>query len=452
MVAPLERLQEKYTRELVVIGVHSGKFTTELQGERIEDAVRRLGITHPVVNDKDYAIWQAYAARAWPSLYFIDPRGKIIGVSEGEVDFESLDRFVGRLVDTFRAEGLLDAGPPPLLTTAAEGLPPATRPGPTELLFPGGVAADPTTGRLALADTGHHRILLLRPDGQVEAVIGSGQEGLQDGEAGEARFRRPQGLLFHGSALYVADTGNHAVRQVQLPTGRVVTLAGTGRKGDYRPLAQADPRQVALRSPWDVEVWGDELLIAMAGSHQIWALRLDGSGLRVWAGTGHERLDDGPALRATFSQPSGLSRHGDYVYVADAESSAIRRLHLPRGWVDTLVGVGLFDWGDRDGVGTQARLQHPQDVVAAGDVVYIADTYNHKVKRLEVATRRVESLWGDGQPGWQDGVGAEARFREPAALALAGDSLYVADTGNHRLRRVDLRTGAVTTINLRGPA
>ena len=443
MLPQLRRLERKYRDELVVVGVHSAKFPTEKETANVRQAVMRLSLDHPVINDAEFEVWQAYAVRAWPTLMFIDPQGRVIGKHEGEAPFEALDRVVGDLVRQYDAQGLLTRAPLPLALER-------DREAASFLAFPGKVTADAATGRLAIADSGHHRIVVADLEGNVERVIGSGEAGLADGSLGEARFHGPQGVALDGDLLYVADTENHALRLVDLAAGTVGTLAGTGEQA--MTVSTGGPaRQVALRSPWDLVLGGRRLYVAMAGSHQLWALDLNRDTIAPFAGSGREGLQDGPLAEAWLAQPSGLALHGERLYFADSETSSIRYVDLASGQVRTLVGTGLFDFGDRDGVGDQVLLQHPLGVAVDGDVLLIADTYNHRLKRLDPRTRECHTWVGSGEPGYRDGAAADAQFYEPSGLSLpAGHGrVYVADTNNHRVRIVERDDGAVSTLELR---
>jgi sugar lactone lactonase YvrE len=229
--------------------------------------------------------------------------------------------------------------------------------------------------------------------------------------------------------LWVADTLNHSVKVVSLASGEVEVVAGTGSLA----VDPADLAGDALRSPWDVAVAGGRLHVAMAGTHQVW--RTDANGrLRPWAGSGREGLRDGPVAEAWLAQPSGLAVADDVLFVADSEVSAVRRLDLSAEKLETLVGVDLFEFGDVDGVGDVVRLQHPLGVASGGGAVWIADSYNGKVKRLDPDTRAVATV-------------AEG-FAEPGGLAWLDGRLYVADTNAHAIRTVDPATGAVTALEL----
>ena len=442
-IPDLKRLEAKYGSRLVVIGVHSAKFENEKETENIRRIVLRYEIEHPVVNDADFRIWDAYAVRAWPTQVLIDPAGYVAGIASGEGNYEVIDKAIAQLVTEFGRRGELSDTPLKLALERAKLFD-----GP--LAFPGKVLADAAQNRLFIADSNHNRIVVTELDGTLLEIIGTGERGAQDGPTGRATFYRPQGMALDGDVLYVADTENHLVRQVDLKAHAVKTIAGTGEQSRKLGQEGGAARSVPLNSPWDLQLVGRELYIAMAGPHQIWKLDLDQK--RVWpfAGTGAEARRDGLRKEAAFAQPSGLATDGQRLYVADSESNIIRAVDLqnPSGGVRTLAGGDLFEFGDEDGEGDEVRLQHPLGLAAWGGRVFIADTYNHKLKLLEPASGRVRSFLGTGQPGQADGE--EASFYEPGGLSVAGDKLYVADTNNHAVRVVDLKTRRTATLMIKG--
>jgi DNA-binding beta-propeller fold protein YncE len=280
-------------------------------------------------------------------------------------------------------------------------------------------------------------------DGKVVRTFGSGEQGLRDGFAGEAQFNAPQGLVFGDDILMVADAGNHAVRSIDLTDGRVTTLAGTGRIGLLRS-GEYDALHLDLRSPWDLALKGGNLYIAMAGNHQIWRLGLQDGKIRPYAGSRREGIDTGPLTGASFSQPSGLALIGENLYVADAEASAVRHIRMDKDEVENLVGKGLFEFGDRDGDLDDAQLQHASGVALLDkDGLVIADTYNHKVKLLDLKNGVVKMLLGTGQPGSKLGNLSETQLNEPNGVAVLDGRILVADTNNHRILELDPDAGTV---------
>jgi len=449
VIPDLKRLEEKYPNELVVIGVHSAKFENEKETENIRRIVLRYGLEHPVVNDADFRIWNAYAVRAWPTQVLIDPAGYVVGQVAGEGNYEVIDRAVGELVAEARKRGTLDTRPLKLALERAKT-------GDLPLAFPGKVLADEKGDRLFVADSNHNRVVVTKLDGTLLYTIGSGARGKQDGAFDAATFDGPQGLALDpsdNSTLYVADTRNHLLRRVDLKAKTVETAAGTGAQLRDYSVRGGPALTTPLSSPWDLALAGRTLYVAMAGPHQIWKLDLDTRQVSLYAGTGREARTDGKRLgefedsdAATFAQPSGLAFGAGVLYVSDAESNILRAVSGDE--VRTLAGGDLFEFGDHDGEGDGVRLQHPLGLALDAGRLYIADTYNHKLKVLDPRTRRVSTFSGTGKAGQADG--ARPEFYEPGGLSVAKGKLYVADTNNHAVRVVDLATKQTTTLRLQG--
>jgi thiol-disulfide isomerase/thioredoxin len=431
----LAKLEKKYANQLVVIGVHSAKFENEKESEHIRKAILRYEISHPVVNDAEMKIWQTYGVSSWPSLYLIDPEGNVIGRGSGEGLYEALDEAIGKLVEVYRKKKTLDEKPRRFELARYQ------EKGDSPLFFPGKVLADGAGERLFISDSTHHRIVITKI-----AVAGIGTPGKDDGPFDKASFDDPQGLALRGDTLYVADRRNHLIRALDLKAKTVATIAGTGKQGESR-FKGGPALETGLNSPWDLYLKGDTLFIAQAGFHQIWALDLGKTPtLNPYAGNGRENIADGPLDDASFAQPSGLASDGTTLWVADSEVSGIRAVPLDgKGDVKTIVGEGLFEFGDTDGVAEKVRLQHAIGVTFHDGSLYVADTYNSKIKVIDPAKRSCTTFLGAGE-GWLAG----GLFNEPAGLSAAKGKLYVADTNAHRIRVVDLKTKVVSTLTLQG--
>jgi len=440
IIPDLKKLEAKYAKELVVIGIHSAKFQNEKETENIRRIILRYEIEHPVYNDSEYAVWQSYGIRAWPTQVLIGPDGYIIGGVSGEGNYDVIDQTIAKIVEEARKRGELNEEPLKLVLERAKV-------GDLPLAFPGKILADAKTDRLFIADSNHNRIVVTKLDGTLVETIGTGDSGAADGAFDKATFYRPQGLALDGDSLYVADTENHLIRRLDLKTRNVETIAGTGQQ-THEYFKTGPARSVALSSPWDLQLVGRVLYIAMAGPHQIWQLDLDKNEVSTFAGSGREARIDGPLRESGFAQPSGLANDGKNLYVADSESNIIRAIDINGGAVKTLVGGDLFDFGDVDGTGDDVRLQHPLGLASYGNKILIADTYNHKIKELDPKQDKVTTFLGTGKPGQADGT--TPSFYEPGGLSLANGNLYVADTNNHAIRVVDLKTKRVSTLRLNG--
>jgi thiol-disulfide isomerase/thioredoxin len=440
IIPDLLRLEEKYAEELVVIGVHSAKFENEADTDNIRQIILRYELTHPVVNDNRFEIWNTYGARAWPTLVLIDPDGMVLGYHSGEGIYAPFDAAIGGMLREFDALGKIDRTPIAMKLEQDQMLA-------SPLRFPGKVLADAEGKRLFVADSNHNRLVVTDLEGYVLEVIGDGQARLRDGDFETASFSRPQGMtLADADTLYVADTKNHAIRRVDLAAGTVETVAGNGWQV-YNPHGAGNGPEVPLNSPWDVLYHDGTVYIAMAGQHQLWFYDVASGQVGRYAGSGREELRDGPLGLAGLNQPSGLATDGLRLYVADSEASAIRAADLePAGRLTTIVGTGLFDFGDVDGTGNEVRLQHPLGLVYHNGLLYVADTYNSKIKLVDPQTRESQSYLGGPSSGWRDGP--DPLFYEPGGLSLADNKLYVADTNNHAIRVVDLDGNTVETLVL----
>jgi thiol-disulfide isomerase/thioredoxin len=458
IIPELKKIEAAWPNELVVIGVHSGKFQEEKNTKTITQAVLRYGVEHPVINDSDFAIWNNFGIRAWPSLLLIDPEGYAVWASSGEVTFDQLDKILKPAVAYYRKKGLIDEKP-----IVFE--PESQRAARTPLRFPGKVLADETGNRLFIADSGHNRIVIARLDGSLRDTIGDGYRGRSDGSYAKAQFNSPQGMILNDDMLYVADTENHLIRKVDLTKKQVTTISGTGQQNRQEPTFKntEKPLKTALNSPWALYIHEKDLYIAMAGAHQIWKMNLDETAIGVYAGNGEEDIVDGPLTPrranepgyASFAQPSGLASDGTWLYVADPEGSSIRAVPFDHNKkVRTVVGTAhlpdarLFTFGDVDGPAAQVKLQHALGIAYHKNKLYIADTYNNKIKVIDTLNSDTKTLAGTGAADYQENPAA---FNNPSGLSEAGGKLFVADTNNHCIRVIDLNNGnAVSTLESAG--
>lgn len=421
----LRGIETKFPEQVVVIGVHSPKFAEEKSAASVEDAIARYEIRHPIVHDPDMSIWKEYGVQAWPTLVLVGPDGMILGQLAGEPDPTVFPQLIDKLVAAANGNG--DLKPAKLALQPVET--PSGR-----FLFPGKLKRLPgDTAQWVLADAGHDQIVVLDDAGKDVRRYGSGKPGFGDGAGNDATFDHPQGLIADDRAIFVADTGNHAIRRIDRASGAVTTLAGNGKRGRALTEAPQPGKTTALASPWDLEKLGDRVFFANAGTHQIGVLDLKGGTVARLAGSGAEDLATGDAARAAFAQPSGLalSADGKTLYVADSESSAIRAIALDGVKTKTLVGAGLFDFGKTNGPFDVARLQHPLGVAVDGGALLVADTYNNRIRTLDLDHRRVAEFDG-GKFTCTDPICYP--LREPAGIAVASaDRILLVDTGNQRV-------------------
>ena len=434
----LKRLKHKYGDQIAIIGVHTPKFDNEKNIETLRRIVVRYDVDHAVVNDVKSRLGRLYGMRAWPTQYVIDPEGGVLGKVVGEDNYEIFDKTIKKLLKKHAA--IIDKRPLPI-SLEKDKLKASL------LAAPGKIAV--SDRYVAISDTLHHRIILASHNGKIKKIIGGKSSGFSDGAYARARFKSPQGLAFSGRGLYVADTGNHSIRFIDLAAEKVSTVAGNGKNEVHRGRKYA-AKKIGLRSPWGLALKESQLYIAMAGIHQIWRLDLKKKTIGPYAGSGREGISDGSLKRSSFSQPSGLSFTGDLLYVADAEDSALRRIDTGKQQVETLAGTGLFDFGDRDGTLEKAELQHVLGVaVLDKEHIFIADTYNHKLKLVDLKKGTITTVAGTGKPGKGNGVALSAALNEPGGIAVLNQSILIADTNNNRIMQYNLKSRRLNEWKLR---
>jgi len=399
----------------------------------------RYDIQHPVVNDSEMIIWRKFGTRAWPTLAIVDPEGRFAGAQSGEGQRELFDAIIAQLIKYHRWKGTLDETP---LVFKSE----ASKVQPTVLRYPGKVLADDASQRVFITDSNHNRIVVAATTGELLHTIGTGRGGRTDGAFDVAEFNHPQGAVLVGNMLYVADTENHLLRTVDLEAGTVSTLAGTGRQGSPGFLS-GNLLESPLNSPWSLAHVAGTLYVAMAGPHQIWSHKLGDDTINVYAGSGREDVTNGPLTTCAFAQPSEIvaDADGKFLYVADSEGSAIRKVPTKsEGRVTTVAGTSelprgqsLFAFGNVDGVGNQARFQHPLGIAIFDDSLFVADSYNHALRQIQLNTENVSTVAGSGTAG---NAIEPLQLSEPGGLSVSGSSLYIADTNNHRIVVMDLNT------------
>ncbi len=447
MFPVLDHLARHFAKQpFVIIGVHSAKFANESLARNIRAAVMRYKIDHPVIVDENMQIWNAYGVNSWPTFVVVGAGGHIEGTVAGEVTYRSLKRGIDNVLRHDRSAHLLAAHPLVFPARSREF-------SATGLAFPGKVLADAKLHRLFIADTDHNRIVeSTLPNAlgvaKLVAVFGNGQQGRTDGPAKSSEFNSPQGMAALGNTLYVADTNNHLIRAINLKTDMVRTVLGTGAEVFDVSGGQAGTQQ-GINSPWALAARGYNLYIAMAGDHQVWEMNTRTLVARALAGSGEEGLEAGNGTSAEMAQPSGLSLHGAYLYVAEPEASGIARINLNNYDVRTVAGKGLFTFGDKDGSPQTALLQHCMGVAVYGKNLLVADTYNDKLRLINLKTGYVSTFAGTGKPAAGRPGGAVA-FAEPGGLSVIGHRIFVADTDNQRIVVIDGKTGQWHQVTIQG--
>jgi DNA-binding beta-propeller fold protein YncE len=426
-IADLDYLGNRYRKDLVILGIHSPRYPGEAGVVHLRQSIDKYHVAYPMAHDPELKLWHAYGMKNRPTQVLIDRDGYIVGSLSGGGKRDRLEQVI-------RYQCGKRSRIPPRVARPSLARQAAAVSG--TLCFPGRLVV--SGSKLFIADSGHNRILVVSRSGVVLRQYGSESEGLFDGKGDSAAFNNPQGMVLVDDFLYVADAGNHAIRRINIRTDDVDTIAGNGKVGVASPRVPVAPGACSLNTPMDLAMKDSALYIAMAGAHQIWRLSLVTNRIEVFSGNGVPGLIDGPPGRAAFAQPGGLAIMGQQLFVVDADAGAIRAVDLVTGAVTTLVGNSLFGFGNRDGAGKAALLQYPQDIKADPQrrMLWVADTYNNKIRRVGLDTRYVSSPVVD------------RGLNEPGGLAFQADTLYIANTNAHEILCINPDDGHATTLNV----
>ncbi|MGH8031039.1 MAG: thioredoxin-like domain-containing protein [Luteimonas sp.] len=423
-LADLAHLRTRHGERLHVVAVNVPRFEHERDAQRVSRRLLRQKLEFPIAHDPEWTLWQHYGIEAWPTVVLIDGDGQVRERWVGDGQLRELDAAVTRLHDEIVPRSR-NSDPLELRRIRDPMLP---------LRFPIGIAVN--ASYLYVADSGHHRVLECDHDGRVLRQFGSGGPGLIDGPMELSAFNRPHGIYLQRDMLYVADTGNHAVRRIQLHSGDIDTLCGTGRPGTPVEGPIGDARMVALDQPRAVSLSAGTMHIATAGDNRLWAYDLGTQEIRLLAGSGALGVIDGCGAEAAFAEPIGLAAMQQMLYVCDGVGSAIRSVKARNGDVTTLLGEDAWHYGQADGTRTDARLQQPQAIALDPDapVLWIADSGNDALRSLRLGGGELTTFV------------LPQRLHAPGGLAVAEGAVWIADTDAHAVLRLDPQTGVLRHV------
>jgi thiol-disulfide isomerase/thioredoxin len=430
----IKKLENQFGSKLTVIGVHSGKFENQKDPAEIKKAILKFDIEHPIINDSDLKIWNQFKVKSWPTFILINPNGNIVKTYIGENELPKVKRDLKKLISKYKFE--VNREPMPTLLEKHDMIGNVLN-FPTKLEY----AADflYKTRHLPvifIANTGQHNIIISSLSGEIIAKVGSGKEGFQDGTFDVANFSFPQGLLYDSGKLYVADRGNHAIREINFKEGKVSTLIGSSQRGEVIESGGEflEAKNVNLSSPVDIEFFPnhENIVIANSGTNQILSYNLKKKTVSILAGNGSEGMDDGKYPENSLAQTADMSASNRKLYFVDSQSSSLRVLD-ESGNVKTLIGKDLAKFGHENGEKSRALMQHPLGLMVDDTGAYISDSFNHVIRKYDFSSSQIRDFIGGRKHGNGVGTSANTQFNEPEGIIAVLDRFYVSDSNNNRI-------------------
>lgn len=422
----LAGIQRKWPDAVSVLAIHHPKFNAEQDAKLMAESLTRLDIGFPVANDREWIAWQHYNANSWPFMVLIDGKGWHVADFVGDDQTSAIESRIAAML-----ESAAPSGPKPgQLKAKARSKVFST------LNAPSGLAV--ANGLLYIADAGHHRVLECALDGRIIREFGNGVPLFLDGSAADSSFHRPSALAAHREHIYVADTGNHAVRRLNLLHGSVDTLLGDGRPGLLPAESSVEDAAIRLNNPYGLCIHHDSLIVADSGNNRLGMLNLGNRQFTNLVGGGAFGLLDGVGERARLAHPLGLAGTQNFLYMVEGAASSLRTVAVPEGRVNTLIGHGLFQYGNADGNRQNAAMQHPTGVVVdeSRGMAWIADAYNRKVRSFSLNNSQLSTL------------ALMQNLVRPSALALDAESLWIADSAGNNIYRYFFESEYLSRINI----
>lgn len=417
MLQALGEMANEFDDGLEIIGVLCPRFAAEHSADLVLKLINQHYIRFPVCLDHDFQMWQEYGIQGWPSCAVIDVEGQLRAVLAGQNSVSELHDIIERLLNDAAESDTRSYSP-----RQSAGLPDA----PSFIKYPSGIAVGDHL--LYVSDSGHNRILEMTHEGRVMRVFGSGNPGLWDGAMANCGFNQPGHLALGNNALFVADTGNHAIRRIDLFNGEVHTVAGNGKPAQSMVLARSDCREISLNRPVGLALSGTMLYFSMQAQHQIWQIDLKSGAMSWLAGSGQQGVVDGDLVACAFSAPGGLVLADEELCIVDSEGSAVRSLNLSDHDVTSRIGQGNFFFGNEDGGPRDGLLQYPTDLAFDADKqeLWIADSFNHCLRVLDTINWRLST----------PDIGLT--LNHPTAMMVQDRTLWVCNCFGHQLVTVDL--------------
>ncbi len=423
-ILKIKRLELQHGSKLTVIGVHSGNTSNKNESQEIIKSILKNNITYPVVNDINLKIGNDFEIKKLPSLVLINAQGAIEKTYVTEKEIADIDTDVEDLVAEFKYKISHKALPIFLEENAVTA---------NVLSFPSKLEyaklfnyKSRQVPAIFIANSGKNNIVIINLLGEIILKIGAESGGFKDGSFDEAAFNYPKGLLYNDGKLYIADTGNNALREINFETEKVTTLIGSGERGDVIKKT-TNAEDFNLADPSDIEFSSDHknIIIANSGAHQLLAYNLKDKKVSILAGNGSDGNEDGEYPDNSLSQISDIAVYGENIYLVDSKFSSLRVLK-ESGKIETLAN------GKETG-----SLSRPTGLMVDDTGAYITDVASQSVKRYEFSSGKINNFIGARERGDNIGSASSTQFNEPSGIIAILNQFYISDSNNNRIISVN---------------
>lgn len=398
-----------------LLGVHCPRFPAEEDPRRLLSILDCAGVDFPVYDDSDKSIRKAYLINIWPAAVVVDPMGFLAWAREGSFPAEALRPTVRTIAKTAKSVGSLAPDGPEGFKGSSLGLLPLRI----------SVKGDSMT----ILDGRKNRLLFARLDAPSRAA-----KVVRSVDLGDRRESGVTGFCLEDGRVFLSDRRRRSVRVLD-PRGKEVEAFS----GD--PPSRKLISLPSFGCPKDAAFSCGLLYIASATSHQIWVQSLSGGGSKPFAGTGRPGMDDGPAGTGTMGYPEAMIGERGVLFFTDSYSSSVRWVDPGTGEIGTIAGEGPSLYGCRDGKGSRALFQRPMGLCLHGGALYVADSYNDRIRAIDLSTERTSTFYGAAR--WQS-------LLSPSDIAVSDGRFYVADFGNGRIVTFDQKKGEPQALDIRG--
>ena len=437
----LTRIQEAFG-EITVILVNNPKFSFPKDSLHVDLYLKALDLSPPMYLDSEYQSWECNRIDTWPTTLLVSPQGKVIDRITGPLSYREMELGLPRIITMLKRMGGYNDSPSLSKRPSLNRKIPMMR-------YPIAIERNREAGLLFVSDFVGNRIWVLNSLGDVVNVIGNGEAGDEDGDFSSASFDGPWGLAWDGVSkhLYVADHRNHTIRRVDFNNATVSRIWGNGNVGE-RGRIKGTGKQAAMGYPTQLLLDGPKLLISLATA-EIWSGDTRTEVAERLVGTGHIGFEDGPAIEAKIGQVLGMAKDpSGPVFFSDAQSSSIRSLENRQ--VKSILGKGLFDYGYEDGRGDKIAFQAPMGMVVVDEELYIADAFNHNIRKLDAFKVKSATVAGSNEPGHRDGRARSAQLLAPSDLTVLDRKLFITDPATNSIRVLDMNENELSSLSLIG--